>query len=291
MNSKYAFFKGCFIPYRAPHLEYVTNLIMPQLGVELGEVSGFTCCPEPIGFSLHEKKTWLTIAARNISLAEEQNMDLVTVCNGCFYTLKHTQDELMNPELRDEVNQVLAETDHEYRGKARVKHFVEVLNEEVGLDKIKQAVTTPLNTLNVATHTGCHYSNRFGEGSKILDEMVTILGCSSVEYDQKNLCCGWMKAGYGESEEGYSWIKDRLVNMKKADSDCITVICPQCYQQFDTGQLLASRKVEIPFKIPVLFYLQLLGLAMGYSLDDMQYKSHRVKDKKFEEKIEKIIKK
>jgi len=289
MENKYAFFKGCFIPYRAPHLEYVTCKILPQLGLELGEVQGFTCCPEPVGFSLHEKKTWLTIAARNISLAEEQGMDLVTVCNGCFYTLEHTKEELENREMRDEVNQVLSETDHEYKGKARIKHFIQLLHEDKGLNRIKEAVKIPLTGLKVATHTGCHYSNRFGEESKLLDKMVNLLGCTSVEYEMKNLCCGWMKAGYGEAEEGYEWIKQRLVNMKRAEADCIAVICPQCYQQYDTGQLLASRKTDIPFKIPVLFYLQLLGLAMGYSIDEMQLSSHRIKDKGFEAKINKIL--
>jgi heterodisulfide reductase subunit B len=289
MTAKYAFFKGCFIPYRAPHLEYVTWKIMPELGIEMEEVSGFTCCPEPVGFSLHEKKTWLTIAARNLSLAEEQDKDIVTVCNGCFYTLEHTMEELENDELRDEVNQVLAETDHEYRGKTHVKHFIQVLKEDVGMDRIRQAVKFPLKGLRVATHTGCHYSNRFGKESRLLDEMVNLLGCTSVDYEMKNLCCGWMKAGYGEAEEGYEWIKQRLENMKEAESDCIAVICPQCYQQYDTGQLLASRKADIPFKIPVLFYLQLLGLAMGYSIEEMQLRAHRIKDGALESKLQKIL--
>ena len=288
MTGVYAFFRGCFIPSRAPHIEYVARKIMPELGVELADVSGFTCCPEPTGFSLHEKLTWLTVAARNISLAEEQGLDILTLCNGCYYTLKHTVDELEDPTLRGKVNEALAETGHQYTGKVRVRHFIQVLAEEVGVKRIGEAVKRPLEGLRVAAHTGCHFSNRYGLDAKLLDQMVQALGATSVDYDLKNLCCGWMIGGYGQQEEGYAWLKNRLESVRKAGADCITVICPQCYQQYDTGQMMAARKLGITFKVPALFYLQLLGLAMGYSLEEMQYGSHRVRDLGFEEKIRKI---
>jgi len=286
--SKYAFFRGCFIPVRAPHLEYVARKIFPELGVELVDVDGFTCCPEPTGFSIHEKLTWLTMAARNICQAEEQGLDIVTLCNGCYYTLGHTIEELEDMQLRARVNEVLAEMGHRYTGKSKVRHFVEVLIEDVGASKIKQLVKQPLNGLKVATHTGCHFSNRFGSAAAVLDELVELLGASTVEYDTKNLCCGWSIGTYGDKEEGYDWLRNRLQNMRKADADCIAVICPQCYNQFDTGQMMAARKTGLDFKIPVLFYLQLLGLAMGYSLEDMQYGSHRVTDQRLVEKINAI---
>jgi heterodisulfide reductase subunit B len=256
--------------------------------VELADVSGFTCCPEPTGFSLHEKLTWLTVAARNISLAEEQGLDILTLCNGCYYTLKHTVDELEDQTLRGKVNEALAETGHQYAGKAKVRHFIQVLAEEVGVKNISDVVKRPLEGLRVAAHTGCHFSNRYGLDAKLLDQMVQALGATSVDYDLKNLCCGWMIGGYGQQEEGYAWLKNRLESMRRAETDCVTVICPQCYQQYDTGQMMAARKLGIPFKVPVLFYLQLLGLAMGYSLEEMQYGSHRVKDSGFEEKVRTI---
>lgn len=289
MTGKFAFYRGCFIPSRAPHIEYVAREILPQLGLELMDVGGFTCCPEPTGFSLHEKLTWITIAARNISLAEEQDLDIITLCNGCYYTLKHAVEELESVELRQRVNEVLAEIGHEFRGRSEVKHFIQVLNEDIVKNKIEKMVKTPLEGLKVATHTGCHFSNRFGMDARILDEMVSILGASSVEYDLKNLCCGWTIGAYGQQDEEYTWLKNRLNSVKKAEADCINVICPQCFNQFDTGQMRAARKVDIPFKIPVLYYLQILGLAMGYSLEDMQYGSHRIKDAGFDAKVQRIL--
>ncbi|MFH0849575.1 MAG: heterodisulfide reductase-related iron-sulfur binding cluster [Candidatus Bathyarchaeota archaeon] len=289
MTQKYAFFRGCFIPARAPHIEHVARKTLPELGVELQDVGGFTCCPEPTGFSLHEKLTWLTVAARNISLAEDQDLDILTLCNGCYYTLKHTVEELEDAELRSKVNEALSETGHQFTGRAKVKHFVQVLDEDIGVKRISQAVKVPLEGLRVAAHTGCHFTNRYGLEARLLDDLVSATGASSVEYDLKNLCCGWMIGAYGQQEDGYAWLKNRLESMRRAQADCVTVICPQCYHQYDTGQMMALRKVDILFKTPVLFYLQLLGLAMGHSLEKVQFNSHRVKDAEFEEKVRRIL--
>jgi heterodisulfide reductase subunit B len=285
MTHNYAFFTGCFVPVRQPHVEYVTRKVMPELGIELRDIKGFTCCPEPVAFGLQDRLTSTTIAARNIALAEEQGANIMTVCNGCYFTLKHAVEEMRDKETRDRVNEALAETGHEYRDTAEVKHFVQVLRDEVGIDAIRRAVRHPLNGLNVATHTGCHFSNRMGEDAAVLDQLVAALGANTVEYDDKNLCCGWTLGTYGQAEAGYTWLKRRLDSIKRGGADCVAVICPQCLQQFDMGQLVASRKVDIPFKLPTLFYLQLLGLAMGHSLEDMQYGANRVKDPAFEAKI------
>jgi heterodisulfide reductase subunit B len=212
-------------------------------------------------------------------------LDILTLCNGCYYTLHHTIEELEDLELRAEINEILAETGHQYGGTSKIHHFVQVLTDEIGVEKIKQYIKKPLTGLKVATHTGCHFSNRFGKDTRILDDLVELLGAESVDYPTKNLCCGWSIGTYGVKEEGDKWLGERLVNMHEADADLITVICPQCYNQYDMGQMMTARKVGLDFKLPVLFYLQLLGLAMGYSLEEMQYSSHRVKPPELAEKI------
>jgi heterodisulfide reductase subunit B len=291
MTIEYAFFRGCFVPVRLPHLESVTRKVMSGLGIELKDLTGFTCCPEPVGFSLHDKLTWLTIAARNLCVAEEQNMDVLTVCNGCYYTLGHAAEELKDIDVKNRVNYALAETGHLYKGTSKVKHFINVLIDDIGLNRIKSEVTRPLTGLRVATHTGCHFSNRMGEGSGLLDEMVETLGAEAVDYDLKNLCCGWTFGSYGKPEAANSWLKNRLEAMKAVEADCVAVICPQCFQQYDMGQLVTGRKVGLQFKVPVLFYLQLLGFSMGSSLEEMQWNSHRVKDSTLEQKLMQLIKK
>lgn len=285
MTHSYAFFTGCQMPIRQPHVEYVIRKLMPELGIELKDVKGFTCCPEPVAIGLQDRFVSTTIAARNIALAEEQGADLMTACNGCYFTLKHAIEELRDKEMRDHVNEALSETGHQYRGTASIKHFVQVLRDDVGVDAIKRAVKHPLSGLNVAAHTGCHFSNRMGEDATLLDTLIEALDAKSVPYEGKNLCCGWTLGTYGQPESGYAWLKKRLDAMKESKADCIAVICPQCLQQFDMGQLIASRKVDIPYKIPTLFYLQLLGVAMGHSPEEMQVGVGRVKDPAFEAKL------
>ena len=293
MTNHYAFFRGCFIPVRLPHLEHVARKVLPAVDVELVDVNGFTCCPEPVGFGIHDKLTWISIAARNICLAEEQGLDIITLCNGCSYTLKQANKTLKeDQELRDKVNEIIAETGHQFKGSVEVKHFMEVFKEDVSEKRLKEAVTTPLNRLRVATHTGCHivspssvmdFDNIYNP--TVLDHMVSLLGAVPVDYDLKILCCGWTLMNYGPTEASYSLLGDKFKSMKAGGADCSTVICPQCFYQFDMGQVMASRKANLNFNMPVLYYLQLLGLAMGHSLEEMQYGMHRVKDKNLEDKI------
>jgi len=293
MTKKYAFFRGCFVPVRLPHIEAVAQKVFSDMGISLVNLDDFTCCPEPVGVGINDKMTWLSIAARNLAVAEENGLDIITVCNGCTYTLRHASHALnSNKQLRDKVNGIISDTGHAYKGNAKVSHFLEVLMNDIGTRKMKSAVKYPLSKLTIATHTGCHilspkeimeFDNPFDPTT--LDELVMILGATPADYDKKTLCCGWALMTYGSREGAYALLKDKLGNMKLAQADCLTVVCPQCFYQFDMGQWIASRKDIPQYNLPVLFYLQLLGLAMGYNLQEIGYDSHKVKNPEFENKI------
>ncbi len=293
---RFSLFRGCFIPVRLPHIEKISMSILGELGVELRDIEGFSCCPEPVGLHINDKLTSTAIAARNIALAEESGDDIITLCNGCTYVLRQVNEELKrDPELREQVNEILSETDHQYKGTISVKHFAHVLNEQIGLDRIAKKVERPLRGLSVAGHTGCHILSppevmEFDDplDPVVLDSMVAALGAEPADYDMKTICCGWTLTNYGDRASGNKLLGAKLQAMNEASSDCIATICPQCFYQFDTGQMIASRSLKLGFKKPVLFYLQLLGLSMGYSLDDIYYGQHRVKDPGFEEKIGRI---
>jgi len=294
---RFSLFLGCFIPVRLPHIEKVARSVLGEIGVELQDIGGFTCCPEPVGFHINDKLTATAIAARNIALAEEQGDDIITLCNGCTYTLKQVNEELKrDPELRDKVNEVLSETDHEYRGTIEVKHFAQVLNEDIGLDRIAKYVERPLSGLSVAGHTGCHILSppdvmKFDDPYEpvVLDNMVAALGAEPADFSMKTICCGWTLTNYGDRQSANQLVGAKLQAMEVAGSDCISVICPQCFYQFDTGQMMATRSLKLDIKLPVLYYLQLLGLSMGYGLDDIHYKQHRVKSPGFEDKLGRIL--
>jgi heterodisulfide reductase subunit B len=294
---KYSIFKGCFIPIRQPHIEKVAYNILPELGIELETVTGFTCCPEPMGVGLPDKFTGMVISARNLAIAEEKGNDIITLCNGCTYTLKQSNIQLkQDKELREKVNEVLSETDHEFKGSIKVRHFAKVLGEDVGLEKIRGKVEKPLKGLKIASHTGCHILSppeimEFDDplNPVRLDGMIEALGAEPVDYSYKTQCCGWTLSNFGDRVSANELLGDKLRGMHDAGADGINVICPQCLAQLDTGQMMAERALKLNFKIPSLFYLQYLAIAMGYSLDEIGYRNHRVKDPGFEAKIGDIL--
>lgn len=294
---RYSFFKGCFIPVRYPHIEKLALQVLPEFGVEPVEVPGFTCCPEPIGVTVSHRLTGAVISARNIALAEEAGHDMVTLCNGCTYALRQADTALKSdPVLKDRVNEILGEAGHEYRGTIEVKHFAQVLLDEVGLGRIRDKVEHPLTDLRIASHTGCHILSPpevmgFDDPQDPvkLDEMVEALGGSPLFYLHKTQCCGWTVANYGERDHANRLLVDKLGAMKDVMADCINVICPQCLAQLDTGQMLASRGLGMDFRLPALFYLQYLAIALGYSLDEVGYQYHRVRNPGFEDKIKEVL--
>jgi heterodisulfide reductase subunit B len=294
---RYSFFRGCFIPLRFPHVEKVAMMTLPELGVELQPVEDFTCCPEPIGVTVNHPLTGLAVSARNLALAEEQGHDIITLCNGCTYTLKQANEALKaDGGLRDKVNEVLAESGHTYRGTIGVHHFAQVLTDTVGLDRIKAAVEKPLTGLKVASHTGCHILSPpevmgFDDPQVPvkLDAMMEALGATPLDYAYKTQCCGWTLSNYGDRNAAARLLGDKLTAMQAAGADSANVICPQCLAQLDTGQMLAARSLKLDFRLPALFYLQYLALAMGYSLDEVGYDKHRVRDPVFEEKLRRIL--
>jgi len=275
------------IPTKQPHIEYVARSVLPRLGAQLVDIDGFTCCPDPVGVGAVDPFTWVTVGARNICLAEEQGLDVLTLCNGCAYTLHHAVHDLdESPVLRDRVNDILVETGHTYRGTGQVKHFLPWLAQDVGFEAIRCAVQRPLTGLRVATHTGCHllspqYLHGFDdpEDPVVFDQLVEALGATPVDYETKAMCCGIGFAVSGQLDPSGKALSVKVTDIHDAGADCIAVGCPFCYQQFDMGQLMAARKLGLDFRVPVLYYLQLLGLALGFSAEEMQLRAHKVKAK------------
>ena len=294
---RFGFFRGCFIPVRLPHIEKAASEVLPELGVELEPIDGFTCCPEPIGVGVNHRLTATVISARNLALAEDAGHDVITLCNGCTYSLRQTNALLKeDEELRGRVNDLLAGTGLQYRGSIKVRHFVEVLLEEVGVAKVKEKVERRLTGLRVASHTGCHILSPpevmgFDDPQDPvrLDGLVEALGAEPLWYMHKTQCCGWTLSNHGDRDSANRLLGDKLAAMRDAGTDCVNLICPQCLAQFDTGQMLAGRALKLDFRLPALFYLHLLGLAMGYSLEDVGYPKHRVRDTRFEEKLGGIL--
>ena len=269
---------------RYPGIEKATRILFDNLDVGLKDMEGASCCPAPGVFGSFDRTTWAAIAARNITIAEEQGNDIMTECNGCFGSLFETNHMLHeDEEMKEKINKVLEEVGREFKGEVNVRHFAEILYNDVGMDKLAESVTKPLN-LNVAVHYGCHFlkpSSEIGIDDPIkptiLDELVEITGAKSVPYKDKMMCCG---AGGGlrsrDIDVTADFTKEKLTNMREAGVDAIVNVCPFCHLQFDVGQVEVNDKFGTDFEIPVFHLAQLFGMAMGLGGDELTLDAHQI---------------
>lgn len=281
--TEYTMFEGCTIGNRIPFIEAASKKVFEKVGIETSQAP-FSCCPDPTGMKSFDNDAWLTLGARNLTLAETEGKDILSLCNGCTNTLRGVQYQLKHDSAKmEKVNQELAKIGKNYKGSIDIKHFVDVLSDNI--DKVKEAISKPLTGLKVAVHTGCHYMRpaEWMESDDpmnptTLKKLVEASGASVVDYGEEVLCCGNAVTNAYE-EHGFANLKIKMDAIKKAGVDIIVVNCPACFQQFDTRQRDLSKAYETEYRIPVLYITELYALAMGVSPEDIGLKFHRVRFK------------
>ena len=279
---KYLLFLGCVIPYRISSYEISARKVLQRLGVELIDMPEFNCCGLPIDSVDHD--AMLILAARNLFLAEQQGLDILTLCPGCAGTLQKVNKTLqIDKKLKEKINGILKEIGMYVEGsKIRVRHLIQALSEDIGLDKIKEAVLKSLNGLNVAEHNGCHILRptkyvEFDdpENPIILKKLIEATGAECLDYMYETDCCGAPIIGVNDKIPLYL-AGDKLRNLKAVQADALITVCPFCHMMFDINQPRIERLLSERFGIPVLHYTQLLGLAMGFNPKELALDTLRV---------------
>ncbi len=289
--TSYALFLGCTIPARQPNYELSARKALAKLGVELVDLANMTCCCPPPIQSI-DLETSLAVAAYNISLAEEADLNIVTLCSGCFESLAMANAMLKEDEnLKAKINRILSKAGKKFTGSKEVKHFLQVLMDDVGLERLKQNVRKPLSNLKVAPFYGCHALRPSEllklddpERPHILEDLIEILGAESVEYRNKLKCCGGLLRGISD-DLALNLAREKLANTTKAGADCIATLCPFCFVALDIGQMQIKIKFQEAYDMPVLHYSELLALALGIAPKELSLQTHKIKTDKILDKI------
>ena len=288
--KKYTLFLGCVIPLRIASVELAARKLFQKLGVELVDLEGYSCCPDPVVSRVMDRKMWLTLAARNLSLAEEAGSDVVPLCNGCYETLAEAEAILQRePETRKEIEEILQRFGRSYEGRVKVRHYVEVLYEDIGLSRVKDAVEKPLK-LRAALHYGCHLFRPGKERdiwrkTKIMDELVRTTGAEVVNYNLERLCCGFPTMHADEEFSLKNLLLPKLRGINRTEAECIVTTCPACTIQFETGQILL-RKYGVNYNIPCMYLTELLALAFGVPSKQLSLAFHRSPVQQLAQKLE-----
>ncbi|MCQ5375961.1 MAG: heterodisulfide reductase-related iron-sulfur binding cluster, partial [Methanomassiliicoccales archaeon] len=154
MNDTFYLFRGCLIPTRLPFLERSSLFVLDKMQVDYQPLPSATCCVEPIGLKSLALDTWLVVAARLLSIAEEKNRNILTLCNGCLMSLKEAKHALESQGVKDRVNEVLADIGRRYTGKIDIIHLVDLIAEN--RTKLNELVVRKNTGMRVAIHPGCH---------------------------------------------------------------------------------------------------------------------------------------
>jgi heterodisulfide reductase subunit B len=265
--SSYAYYPGCSLETmgRAYHLSTVE--VMHALGVELREVEDWNCCGATAYFHIDEILAY-TLCARNLALAERTGLDLVAPCAGCFKNL-HTAARVLqeDADLAEHVNEALAVDGLHTTGRIRVRHLIEVLVEDVGLDRVRARVRAPLTGLRVAPYYGCQVirPQRTGEAAehvRCYEELLAAVGASPVDFSARLRCCGGSLIAT-KRPVALSLVHEIVASAASAGAHVIATLCPLCQINLECYQGQTRQAFGGPPPVPVLYFTQILGLALG----------------------------
>lgn len=288
---RYALFLGCTIPVRSQNYEMSAREVAKKLGIEFIDVPEFSCCGFPVKSTSAE--TSFIIAARNLAIAGLKGENICTLCNACTSVLTEANKELSaNKELREKVNKELKKIGLEFKPGVEIKHFSRILYEDVGLEKIRDVVKKDLGKLSMSIHYGCHYL-RPGElydgfddpeNPSTVENLVAATGATVVDYKNKLGCCGGAILGV-EEEIALSMAKQKLDNIVANKVDALVTICPFCSIMYEDNQKKIESKFNVKYNLPVLYYPQVLGLALDIEVKKLGFRLNKVKADAVLEKV------
>ncbi len=293
-HKTYAYYPGCSLQHRSHAYEVSNNAIAKALGFELVEIDDWNCCGATEMFSLNRLPAY-SLIARNLALAEEAGSEeVVAACSLCFLNLAKTDQHMKKfAKVEHEVNQALAAGKLHYDpGSVRVRHLLELVLTDYGLDAIKECTKRPLYGLSLAPYYGCLLArpNSVFDNTEqpiAMDRLIEALGAKAAPFSMKTYCCGGHMTQISEAT-ALEMIHKIVKNAADGGADAIVTVCPMCQLNLDVYQGYANQLFETEFEIPVMFFSQLVGLAMGFAPKDLGFGQEFISFSPLLEKIQEI---
>ncbi|MFX1368998.1 MAG: CoB--CoM heterodisulfide reductase iron-sulfur subunit B family protein [Promethearchaeota archaeon] len=274
----YNLYMGCSVPANYPNYEAAMLKVAKALNLEFDYLEDVACCGSP-NLRAIDYWGWSLINARTLAIADKNEYDIVTPCNGCFGSLKDVHHLLKHDsKYKDRINAELGKENLQFKGISQPRHFIEVLYTDIGIETIKKSITNPLDGVGIAIHYGCHLlrpTDVTAFSPAILDELVQATGASVIEYPLWKQCCGATVLPVDE-ELAIRLARDKLKSMKDSRAAFATVVCPACGNQLDLQQLGLIESYGEDYNLPILLYPQILGLALGLGEDEVGLEMNRV---------------
>ncbi|MBN1690722.1 MAG: CoB--CoM heterodisulfide reductase iron-sulfur subunit B family protein [Dehalococcoidia bacterium] len=269
---KYAYYPGCSSHSTARDMHESAAAVARALGIELVEIKNWSCCGAT---AAHQTDRLLAAAlpAANLLTAKDMGLDTVVTCAACYSRMKASNYEVSTfTDMKAAVADVVG---REYDGSVAVRHFVEILLEDIGIDKLKKMLKKSLNGLKVACYYGCllvrpHEVTGFDdpEDPTSLDRLVIAMGGTSVDWPYKVECCG---GGLNLTRtDVVTRLSGAIIEMsRESGADCIAVACPMCQASLDLRQKDIEKETGRKLDMPVVYITQLLGLCLGIPEKDL----------------------
>jgi heterodisulfide reductase subunit B len=271
-KMRYTYFPGCSLKGIGKAYEESFLAVFEALGVEVEEMEDWNCCGATAYMSIDEMKAF-ALASRNLALAERNGDDLLAPCSGCYLVLEKTKSTIGEyPKIEEIVTRSLKNAGLSYKGKVKVRHPLDVLVNDIGLDVIAQKVKEPLHDVKVAPYYGCQIVRPYGAFDhhvypNTMDQLLQVLGATIVPYPLKTRCCGGSLSGT-LPETGLRLAYILLNEAQKSGADIIATPCPLCHFNLDSYQGEISKKYG-EVNIPTVYFTQLLGAALGIPREDL----------------------
>lgn len=276
---KYLFYPGCSLESTSSAYQDSLHAIQGKLGMELEDVNDWNCCGANEYIALHRIPSYALIA-RNLALAEQQTNGthtLLAACSACYVNLARTAKYMgTDKDLNTKVNDALAAGGMHYTaGSVQVRHILELIYKEIGVCKIKKMIERPLTGLRVAAYYGCMVLRpdpdkrwRDPENPTALEELITASGAQAVDFPLRTHCCSGHMPQIS-TEASMELLRRLVESAVKSGADLLITTCPLCQLNIDAYQDEMNKFFDTHYRMPILFFTQLLGLAFGLKPEEL----------------------